>query len=142
MFQELLLELDYFGNKSNEKVNIDLQESLWYTNKIEKLCRNNLKLTITFELKNALTDKMKLRVWGYANSEYLYMLVDGGLDTKILNLHNKVARQYTWSKKILQKELKLNAEFGIWVKEKNKKEDFYLFLSHQPNLCLYLQQVP
>ena len=142
MFQELLLELDYFGNKSNEKVNIDLQESLWYINKIEKLCRNNLKLTITFELKNALTDKMKLRVWGYANSEYLYMLVDGGLDTKILNLHNKVARQYTWSKKILQNELKLNAEFGIWVEEKNKKEDFYLFLSHQPNLCLYLQQVP
>ena len=38
---------------------------------------------------------MKLRVWGYANSEYLYMLVDGGLDTKILNLHDKVARQYT-----------------------------------------------
>ena len=38
---------------------------------------------------------MKLRVWGYANSEYLYMLVDGGLDTKILNLYTKVARQYT-----------------------------------------------
>ena len=57
--------------------------------------QKQFKLTITFELKNALTDKMKLRVWGYANSEYLYMLVDGGLDTKILNLHNKVARQYT-----------------------------------------------
>ena len=33
-FQELLLELDYFGYKSNEKVYIDLRNSLGYTNKI------------------------------------------------------------------------------------------------------------
>ena len=34
VFQELLLELDYFGYKSIEKVYVDLRDSLGYTNKI------------------------------------------------------------------------------------------------------------
>ena len=31
-FQEFLLESDYFGNKSKEKVYIDLRDGLGYTN--------------------------------------------------------------------------------------------------------------
>ena len=34
VFQDLLLKLDYFGNKSNERVYIDLRDSPRYTNKI------------------------------------------------------------------------------------------------------------
>ena len=60
VFQELLLELDHFGNKSDKKVYIDLQDSLRYTNEIEKPSRNDSKLTVMTELKNALTHKMRL----------------------------------------------------------------------------------
>ena len=56
VFQELLPELDYFGNKFDERVYIDLQDSLGYTNEIEKPNRNDSKLTAKIELKNCSGD--------------------------------------------------------------------------------------
>ena len=81
-FQELPVEKDYFGNDSDERVYIEFRDSLGYTNEIEKPSRNDSKLTLTIELKSALTKKMMLKVWRYTNNEYLYMLVDGGLTLK------------------------------------------------------------
>ena len=69
VFGELLLETDYFGTKSDEKIYIDLWDSLGYTNEIEKPSRNDSKSTVTIELKNTLAQKMRLRVWGYTNDE-------------------------------------------------------------------------
>ena len=60
VFQELLLEPNYSGNKSIEKVYIDLRDSLGYTNKIEKPSRNDSKLSVTMGLKNALGHKLRL----------------------------------------------------------------------------------
>ena len=82
VFQELLLESDYFGTKSDEKIYIDLRDSLGYTDEIEKPSRNDSKLNVTIELRNPLAKKMRLRVWGYTNGEYLYMLTDGSLTLK------------------------------------------------------------
>lgn len=81
-FPELPVEKDYFGNDSDERVYIEFRDSLGYTNEIEKPSRNDSKLTLTIELKSALTKKMMLRVWRYTNNEYLYMLADGGLTLK------------------------------------------------------------
>ena len=64
VFQELLLKSNYFGNKFDEKVYINLRRSLGYANEIEKPSRNDSKLTVKIELKNALTHKKRLRVWG------------------------------------------------------------------------------
>ena len=82
MFHELLLKLDYFGAKSDEKIYIDWRDSLGYTDEIEKLSRNDCKLNVTIELRNPLAKKMRLRVWGYTNGEYLYMLNDSSLTLK------------------------------------------------------------
>ena len=124
VFQELLLESDYFGNKSDEKVYIDLRDSLRYTNEIEKPSRNDSKLTVMTELKNALTHKMRLRVWRYTNAEYLYMLVDGGLTLKYKTYTIKSQDNALEAWKIQQKVLILNAEFGIWVEENKQKGRF------------------
>ena len=40
-FQDILLESDYFGDKSDERVYIDLRDSLEYTNEIEKPSGND-----------------------------------------------------------------------------------------------------
>ena len=82
VFQELLLEPDYFGTKSDEKIYIDLRDSLGYTDEIEKPSRNDSKLNVTIELRNPLVKETRLRVWGYTNGEYLYMLIDGSLTLK------------------------------------------------------------
>ena len=57
VFQELLLESDYFGTKSDEKIYIDLRDSLRYTDEIEKPSRNDSKLNVTTELRNPLAKK-------------------------------------------------------------------------------------
>ena len=82
VFQELVLDSEHFRGKSHEKLYIDLRDNLGYTNETERPSSNNSKLTVTIELKNALTHKMSLSVWGYTNGEYLYVLVDAGLTLK------------------------------------------------------------
>ena len=47
VFQELVLELDYFTTKSDDKIYIDLQDSLGYTDRIEKPSSNDAKLNVT-----------------------------------------------------------------------------------------------
>ena len=54
VFQELLLKSDYFGARSDEKSYIDLRDSFGYTDKIQKLSRNDSKLNVTIELRNPL----------------------------------------------------------------------------------------
>ena len=57
VFQVHLLESDYFGTKSDEKIYIDLGDSLGYTDRIEKLSKNDSKLNLTIELRNLLAKK-------------------------------------------------------------------------------------
>ena len=82
------------------------------------------RLKVTIELKNALTHKMRLPVWGYTNGEHLYMLVNGGLMLKYKTYTITSQEDALEAWKIQEKELVLNAEFGIWVEEKNKRRIF------------------
>ena len=51
VYQELTEETGYFGYKSNERIYIDLRASAGYTNEMEKLERNNSKITLYITLK-------------------------------------------------------------------------------------------
>ena len=85
---------------------------------------SNCKLKLTIETKIPLTKKMDLTFWRYTNGEYLYMLQEGSL----------MLKSKTYTMKSLddaleaRKELALNAMFGIWVVERDKRKAFYLFL--------------
>ena len=83
VFQELLLENGYFGNKLDKKIYIDLRDSMEYTNEIETPSRKDTKLMVTIETKSLLAKKMRLRVWGYTKGEYLYMLGNAELTLNI-----------------------------------------------------------
>ena len=58
--------------------------SVGYTNQMEKLERNDSKISLYINLKNAATKKRKFRAWGYALGENLYVLGRDGL-----TLHHK-----------------------------------------------------
>ena len=66
VYQELIEETDYFGNNSDERVYLDLRVSAGYTNVIEKLERNNSKITLYITVTSAATKKLRLRIWGYS----------------------------------------------------------------------------
>ena len=61
----------------------NFRDSLGYAEEIEKPSRNDSKLNVTIELNVALAKKKKrLRVWGYKNSEYIFLLHGGSLTLK------------------------------------------------------------
>ena len=53
---------------------LDLRVNAGYTNEMEKLERNDSKISLYSNLKNDATKKLRLRIWGYALGEYLYIL--------------------------------------------------------------------
>ena len=81
IYQELSDESDYFST-SDERIFLDLRGSHGYTNEMEKPIRSDSKLVLKIKLKNVLTKKMRLSVWGYSVGEYLYMLAESGLTLK------------------------------------------------------------
>ena len=82
VFKEVPDKEGYYGDGSDKRIYVDLRNSMGYTNETEKPLRNDSKITLNIELKNALAKKMRLRLWGYSNGEYLYMLNDGNLILK------------------------------------------------------------
>ena len=65
IYPELEDKDDYFGAKSGEIIYLDLRASSGYTNKAEKLERNNSKNNLHILLKSAATKKAKAK--GFAS---------------------------------------------------------------------------
>ena len=57
VFQELLPENTYMANTTDERVYLDLRDSLGYTNEMERPSRNDSKLKLTIKAKIPLTKK-------------------------------------------------------------------------------------
>ena len=53
---------------------LDLRASSGYVKGAEKLERNDSKINLHILLKEAATEKLRLRVWAYSLWEYLYIL--------------------------------------------------------------------
>ena len=66
VYQELIEEGAYDGARSNEKLYLDLRAGAGYTAEIEKLERNDSKVNVSVQLKDAATKKLRLRIWAYS----------------------------------------------------------------------------
>ena len=78
IYQEVPRKNKYF-TESDERLYIDLRKSKSHTGEFEQVNRNDSNLTITIELKTALTKKIGLRVTGCYQGEYMYTLGNNGL---------------------------------------------------------------
>ena len=82
IFQELPDEDKYFSQTNNDRVYLDLRASSGYVKEAEKLERNDSKINLQIMLKSAATYKLRVRIWAYSLSEYLYVLTKSGLTLK------------------------------------------------------------
>ena len=82
IFQELPDEETYYSLKSDEKIYLDLRASSGYVREAEKLERNDSKVNLQITLKEAATFNLRVRIWAYSLSEYLYVLSKSGLTLK------------------------------------------------------------
>ena len=82
IFQELPDKDEYYSEKSNERIYLDLRATSGYVKEEEKLDRNYSKINLHIMLKKAATKKFGLRIWAYSLGEYLYILTKNGLTLK------------------------------------------------------------
>ena len=80
VYKELIKFKDYYTfAKSDERLYVDLRRGKGYTKELEKVVRNDSSLKLTITLKAAATKKMRLRVVGYHQGEYMYSMTNLGL---------------------------------------------------------------
>ena len=79
IYRELPNEKEYYSLKSDERVYLDLTASSGYIRETEKLERNDSKINLELTLKEAAKYNLRVRVWAYSLSEYLYVLSKSGL---------------------------------------------------------------
>ena len=96
--------------ESDERLYTDLRRGQGYTGELEKINRNDSSLTLTITLKQAATKKMKLRVIGYYQGEYLYTYSSQGIlstfkDYSIIE-QNKMVELAAWKQKKWKKLFK------------------------------------
>ena len=82
IFPELPDQERYFKVKSDERIYLDLRASSGYVKEAEKLERNDSKINLQITLKNAADFNLRVRIWAYSLSEYLYVLSKSGLTLK------------------------------------------------------------
>ena len=82
IFRELPDEDEYFSLKSDQRVYLDLRASSGYVKEAEKLERNDSKINLEITLKEVAKYNLRVRVWAYSLSEYLYVLSKSGLTLK------------------------------------------------------------
>ena len=82
IFRELPHEEEYFSLKSDERIYLELRASSGYVREAEKLERNDSKINLMITLKEAAKYNLRIRIWAYSSSEYLYVLSKSGLTLK------------------------------------------------------------
>ena len=69
----------YNKTKSDERLYVDLRRGRGYSAELERIVRNDSSLTLTITLRDAAVKRMRLRVTGYYQGEYLYSMTNLGL---------------------------------------------------------------
>ena len=82
IFQEFSDENTYYSAKSDERVYLDLRASSGYVKEAEKLERNDSRIDLQITLKDVAYFTLRVRIWGYSLSEFLYVLSKSGITLK------------------------------------------------------------
>ena len=82
IYRELPDEDEYYSLKSDERLHLDLRASSGYVKEAEKLERDDSKINLEIVLKEAAKYNLRVRVWAYSLSEYLYVLSKSGVTLK------------------------------------------------------------
>ena len=78
IYQEITEEDKFTDNETDGRFYIDMRRSKGYTDKSGKLNRDNSGLASTTGLEEAAPKKLRLRITGYSQAEYWYLLSNKG----------------------------------------------------------------
>ena len=77
-YQEMTEEDEFTANSKDDRIFIDMRKSKGYTDELEKLNRDDSGFAAVVTLKEAAAKKLRLRVTGFSQAEYRYLLSKKG----------------------------------------------------------------
>ena len=72
IYKEITPEDEYRDNAKDDRIYLDMRRSHGYTDKLEKLTRDDSGPAVVINLKEAAKKKMRLRITGFSQAEYWY----------------------------------------------------------------------
>ena len=93
IYQEIKAEDDYTTNNIGNRIWIDMKRSKGYTEKLEKINRDDSGLAVIIGFKEAAAKKLRLRITGYSQGEYWYLLSNKGYIMSFKNYNISKADQ-------------------------------------------------
>ena len=78
IYQEMTEEDEFTTNSKDDRILIDMRRSKGYTDELEKINRDDSGLAVVITLKEAAAKKLRLRVTGFSQAEYWYLLSNKG----------------------------------------------------------------
>ena len=78
IYQKMTPEEEWGSTKRDDRLYIDLRRSKGYTDELEKIYRDDSQLSLTINLKNASTQKLRFRITAWSQGEYWYTLNQKG----------------------------------------------------------------
>ena len=85
IYQEITEDDKFTSNKTDDRIYIDMRRSKDYTDELEKLNRDDSGLVVTIGLKEAAPKIIRLRITGFSQAEYWYLLSNKGYITSCKN---------------------------------------------------------
>ena len=71
-------EDEFTTNERDDRILIDMRRGKGYTDELEKLNRDDSAIAVIVALKKAATKKLRLRITGFSQVEYWYLLSNKG----------------------------------------------------------------
>ena len=93
IYQEIMAEDEYTNNDTDDRISIDMRRSKGYTDELEKINRDDSGLAVILGFKEATAKKLRLRITGYSQGEYWYLLSNKGYIMSFKNCNISKADQ-------------------------------------------------
>ena len=78
IYQEMTEGDEFTTNNRDDRILINMRRSKGYTNELEKLNRDDSGLAVVINFKEVAAKKLRLRVTGFSQTEYWYLLSNKG----------------------------------------------------------------
>ena len=78
IYQEMTEEDEFTTNSKDDSILIDMRRSKGYTDDLQKLNHDDSGLAVVITLKEVAAKKLRLRVTGFSQVEYWYLLSNKG----------------------------------------------------------------
>ena len=78
IYEEITEEDKFTDNETDDRIYVDMRRSNVFNDELEKLNRDSSGLDVTIGLKEAAPKKLRLKITGYWQARYWYLLSNKG----------------------------------------------------------------